>query len=301
MRWFREKNGKVKGGERLQLLVKSEEWVNYFAKVAGNGMTNISKCSRIRSKLDRDLNLMYFGETKGSPLYKVYKKQAKNRDHMVNTFSFFTAPAECAEAYGASAPGIAMFRRFDKFQPVPYTGEPTTEAVLDFVDKNFHPDLIDFTLAYAEPIFRFAFRTVFLLSETKKGAYQEPFAQAATDLRGKALFVKSGISRGDGPKLKNAIRVEKEDLPALFVQEPSTATSGPLKYKYEGDLNEITTEKIGAFLEDIKAGDIPRWVLSEPLPKKDKKMKAIEVVGKTWNKLVMKDDSKYALIWLYRS
>lgn len=216
------------------------------------------------------MNLIYFGATKG-PLYKVYKKQAKNKDHMVNMFGFFSAPAECAEAYGVSAPGIAMLRQFDKFAPVPFTGEHTTESLLDFVDMNFHPDLIDFTVDYAEPIFRFSFRTVFLLSETKKGAYQEPFAQAAKDLRGKALFVKSGISRGDGPKLKTAIRVEKEDLPALFVQEPSTREHGPLKYKYEGDLNEITTEKIAAFLEDIKAGDIDRWVVSAPLPTPPKK------------------------------
>jgi len=114
------------------------------------------------------------------------------------------------------------------------------------------------------------------------------------------LFVKSGISKGDGLHLKTALRIEKEDLPALFMQE--THKDGIQKYRYEGDITELTVEKIKDFIDDIRAGDIDRWVMSDPVPKYNgnERPHAELVVGKTWKQLIMKDESQSCMIYLFR-
>jgi hypothetical protein len=235
-------------------------------KTAGTGIDAISKCRNIRKKYEqRNLNMIYFGETEGN-LYKVFKKQAKNRDHMVNKFNFFSASAECAEAYNVTAPGLAMFRQFDKFKPFVFEGKHTTAAFIDFVDKNFAPEVINFKVDNAEPIFRFGYRTLFLLTESKKAVYNAPFAEAAKELRGQSLFVKSGIVKGDGPMLSQSLKVIKEDLPALIMQTPSDNNHGIKRYRYEGDVTELTVQKIKDFMGDVEAGDINQWVLSAPIP-----------------------------------
>jgi hypothetical protein len=137
---------------------------------------------------------------------------------MVNKFNFYQTSAECAEAYNVTAPGMAMFRQFDKFQPLVFEGAHTTKSFLDFVDKNFAPEVINFKLDNAEPLFRFGWRSLFLLTESKKADYNTPFAEAAKELKGQALFVKSGISKGDGRNLAVSLKVIKEDLPALIMQ-----------------------------------------------------------------------------------
>ena len=60
---------------------------------------------------------------------------------------------------------------------------------------------------------------MYLLTESKKASYNEPFNAVAKELKGQMLFVKSGIAKGDGTRLRTALRVSKEDLPALFMQE----------------------------------------------------------------------------------
>jgi len=65
---------------------------------------------------------------------------------MVNKFNFFQASAECAEQYNVTVPGIAMFRQFDKFQPLVFDGNHTKEGIIRFVDENFFPELIHFSM-----------------------------------------------------------------------------------------------------------------------------------------------------------
>jgi hypothetical protein len=67
-------------------------------------------------------------------------------------------------------------------------------------------------------------------------------------------------------------------------------------------LSKLTVEKIKDFMEDVKAGDIDRMVLSHPIPKLLGGMKepaATIIVGKTWKQLVMDDPDKTWIIYLH--
>lgn len=53
LKWFTEKNGKVKGGDKiLDLLTSGEELSNYIMKSTGTGIDTISRCRNIRKRLE---------------------------------------------------------------------------------------------------------------------------------------------------------------------------------------------------------------------------------------------------------
>lgn len=113
------------------------------------------------------MNLVYFGDAEGAT-YDLFISAAKNP--AVEKFAFFNTGAECAEKYGATAPGIVLVRNFDE-PNLPYTGAAELEPLLDFMKGNQVPTIFDFSEDYIEPIFQQNNAAIFLFTNDKSAGY----------------------------------------------------------------------------------------------------------------------------------
>jgi len=236
------------------------------------------------------LNLVFFGAHEGE-YFDAYMGAAKNPD--VEKFAFFHTGAECAEEHGVTAPGVAVFRNFDEPKVV-YDGEKNSDKLVSFMKGHSTPTIFEFSEDYIEPIFQSKGNALFLFSEDKSAAYQAIFAEAAKEHKGKLLFSTSGVSSGIQERLGEFLGVTKDDMPAIHVVEPATDLK---KFKYDGDVNELTAEALNKFINDFMDGKLVPNRKSEPVPESNDGPVYI-VVGTEWEKVVG-DETKDVLMEYY--
>ena len=133
------------GGRTKDTIV---EWIN---KKTGPVSAEVD-CATMEAKTaEAQLAISYFGALEGD-LWDNYMNAARN-PAISEKFQFFhTTDADCADKYGASAPGIGLSRRFDE-SPLAYGGAANEEEIVAFAKGASVPRLITFSEDYIEPIF----------------------------------------------------------------------------------------------------------------------------------------------------
>lgn len=233
---------------------------------------------------------MFFGDHEGAA-FDNFMSAAKNSD--LEKFTFFHTGAECAKDFGVEAPGVAISRNFDE-PKVAYTGEHEVEALSAWAKANSVPTIFEFGEDHIEPIFQNRQSAVFLFSEDKDADYQKVFNDAAHAHKGKILFSTSGVSAGIQERLGEFLGVTKEDMPTMRIVEPGADLK---KYMYEGDVNALTAEAVGAFVDGFKDGSLSPHRKSEAVPESNDGPVKI-VVGSEWEKIVA-DETKDVLMEYY--
>jgi len=160
--------------------------VSWVSKKTGPATRAVS-CADISSETSGKLAAVYWGDVEGPALSKIYTDVAKQSEKFV----FLTAPADCAAAHGASAPGVSAFRTFDE-SPIHYSGDHTFGDLNQWFETASIPKLITFSEDYIEPIFGKGNNALILFSDDSSAAYNAVFEKAANELNGQILFVKSG-------------------------------------------------------------------------------------------------------------
>ena len=220
-------------------------------------------CATMEAKTAEDkLALSYFGESAGA-LWDAFFGAAK--DPVVGEkYSFYhTEDVACGEKFGLSASGVALSRRFDE-SPLQYTGDATTEALVNWGTSYSVPILITFSDDYVEPIFQAGNPALILFTEETGQAYQDTYAQAAKDLNGEILFVTSGVTEGIQSRLGEFVGVGKDNLPSLNLIDPS---NGMAKYVWEGDVaSGLTGDVVKQYVADFKDGKLKQHLKSAPIP-----------------------------------
>ena len=237
--------------------------------------------------------MAYVGSLEGD-LYDAFMGAAKSPS-IGEKYSFIhTTDDSCAAAAGvASAPGVGIARRFDE-SPIGYTGEISTDAIVEWAKAASVPKLITFSEDYIEPIFAEHNPALILFTEETGAGYQAVFQQAANELQGEILFVTSGVSEGIQSRLGEFIGVEKADLPSLRIISPSDQM---LKYVYEGDVSALTVDDVKKYIASFKSGELTPHLKSEPVPEDNSDPVTI-LVGKNFDDIVG-DTSKDVLVKYY--
>jgi protein disulfide-isomerase A1 len=171
--------------------------VSWITKKTGPPSTEVDCATMVTKTSEDKLALSYFGESAGA-LWDAFFGAAK--DPVIGEkYSFYhTADVACGEKFDLSGSGVALSRRFDD-SPLQYSGDQTTEALVNWGTSSSVPILITFSDDYVEPIFQAGNPAIILFTEetaTHKQVYVDTFAQAAKDLNGEILFVTSGVSEG---------------------------------------------------------------------------------------------------------
>jgi len=254
-------------------------------------------CDQLKEQATSKLNLAFFGDLNGQD-FEAFMAASKH-PMIGDDFQFFhTGDVECAAAYKTSAPGVALIRTFDE-SPLSYVatdGEPIAVSdLLVFASGNSVPSLITFSEDYIDPIFGKRNPALMLFATDDDAAYSKVFAEASQTFKGKILFVKSGATDGIQAKLAEFVGVTKDMLPTLRLIEPSEA--GIRKFKYDSDINALTVEAVGAWVDDFKNGRISPFLKSEEIPEVQEGAVHV-VVGKSFDQVVM-DKSKDVLVKYY--
>lgn len=226
---------------------------------------------------------VYFGEKHGD-IYDAFIKLAGQKDDMM----FFEAPAECAAAHGASAPGVSIFRSFDESPVHHNAGE-----LADFMEESSLPSLIEFSEDYIEPIFGKGREALIFFSNEKDSALHTKYAEISKDLKGEILFVQSGTSDGIQQRLAEFVGMDASTVPAIRLLSPGEEMK---KFAYEMPLADMTSESIKTFISDIRDGKIKAHLKSEPIPENAGPLTTL--VGDNWADIVM-DTSKDVLVKYY--
>ena len=242
---------------------------------------------------EANLAISYFGAAEGD-MWEAYMKGAKN-PAISEKFQFFhTSDGDCASKFGASAPGVALSRRFDE-SPLAYTGAAVEDDLVAFAKGASVPMLITFSEDYIEPIFGDRNPAVMLFTEEADQPYQAVFAQAAKDMNGEILFVTSGITEGIQSRLAEFVGVEAGDMPTMRLISPE---ENMLKFVWEGDAKAITGDDVAKFVGDFKAGALSPHLKSAERPVPDNVEGVTTLVGSSWDEIV-NDPTKDVLVKYY--
>lgn len=275
------------------------EIVNWILKKVGPASTEVT-CDTVQSKVDATkLAVVFFGDLNSAEYTQTFLEAANNAA-VSEKFSFFhTSETSCAEKFGAkSTPAVVLFRKFDE-SPLAFSGTLSSGAVVSWMQDSSVPTLIDFSEDYIEPIFgqRKPAIILFRNQEDANSDFSKVFAEAANKLKGKIIFVVSGIKDGIQHRLADFIGVDDTQVPTLRILHPGENMK---KFTYAGSTKSITVDDVTKFVEDFKTGSLKPFLKSAE-PPADNSEPVKVVVGKTFRELVTDNDNdvliKYYAPW----
>lgn len=205
---------------------------------------------------------------------------------------FLEAPAECAAAHGASAPGVSVFRSFDN-SPVHFKGASDAEAVDSFLSASSIPTLITFSEDFIEPIFGKGKQALVFFSNEADSAHHAKYAEIAAELKGEILFVQSGTNEGIQQRLAEFVGVDASMAPTIRMLSPGEEMK---KYAYTESLDTMSAASIKSFMDGVASGSIKSHLKSEAIPENSGPLTVL--VGDNWADIVM-DTSKDVLVKYY--
>ena len=233
-------------------------------------------CAALKEKMEANKFVIAFFGDVSEALYKdVHVAYADTEDKI----SFVhTADAACGTEYGATAPAIVFFRKFETTNNV-YTGKADKEALMDFVKPLMVPTVFEFTEDEIEAIFGQQQATVVMFRDNAKdgdAAFMQTFKDAAVAHKGKMLFTWADAEGGIQERLAEFMGVSKTDLPTLRAILPADMK----KFASEVAAADLTVDNIGKFVDDVLSGAIKPHLKSEPIPEKNHENGLTVIVGK---------------------
>ena len=173
------------------------------------------------------------------------------------------------------------------------------------------PELIAFSEEFIRPVMQMERTSIILFTNNVNRDRVKPyfleFEKAANEAFGtferkedELLFVTSGVSFGIQIRIAEVFGAREEELPALYVMQPSADTITK-KWRYTaGPVEDLTVEKVRSFINDFRAGNLTREYKSEPVPEKASGPKEVrKIVGKTWHQEI--NDPKKELLVAHMS
>jgi len=290
----------VKGFPTLHWFVKGERQdytggrekdtiVSWIMKKTGPPSTEIA-CDNIAAKVDESNRVaVFFGAFEGAN-FDAFVSVAQVEER----FQFFHSNDEaCRTKLGVSENGLAVFRNFDEETSV-YSGEFAAPAIREFLSTKAVARFISFNEEAIEPIFQQRNPAVVLFTEEESSPALDVFKQASTQLEGKILFVKSGVSDGIQSRLGEFLGVTKDDLPTIRIVEPAEELK---KFVYTGDAASISIADLEAFIGEWKDGKLAPHLKSEEIPENNDGPLTV-LVGKNFHDIV-NDSTKDVLVKYY--
>lgn len=269
-----------------------ETIVNWIKKKTGPPSSEITGEQLAIKKLSVKKAVVYIGP-QDSELFAIHKAVAKN-PAVADVFEFYHTSDAVGADYGLTEAGIVVLRNFDE-NLLTYSGEATEAALTDFVKSKVTPRLINFDEDSIDPIFGKKAPAIFLFSNESGKDYQKVFEDAANQLQGKILFVKSTTTDGIQSKLADYIGVDASSQPTIRVIR--FGSDDVEKYRYEGKLSELTVESLGQFIDEFKTNKLKPFLKSEAVPENNNGPVTV-VVGNNWQDVVA-DPTKDVLVKYY--
>lgn len=272
-----------------------QEIVNWILKKVGPPSTEVT-CDDLKKKVEENkLVAAYFGENDDKKFTEIFQEVAQHSSISEKYQFVHLNDKDCASSYGASIPSVVLFRKFDE-SPLVFSGNWETTPIVDWLVTGSVPTLIEFSEDYIEPIFgqKNAAIILFRAAEEAAGELKNLFSKAASELKGKVLFVESGIKEGIQQRLAEFIGVEESQLPYIMILDPANNMK---KFTFPGKAVEATLDTLKNFITEFKENKLKPYLKSAE-PPTDTSEPVTVVVGKTFKDIVL-DENKDVLIEFY--
>jgi protein disulfide-isomerase A1 len=174
----------------------ADDIVKWVLKKTGPASLAVT-CEELTKKIeDSKLLLAFFGDATSAD-FKIFEETA-NGAAVGEKFTFVHTDKECGATHGAKEDNsVVLFRKFDE-SPLVFPGKIENPALEVFASTSSVPTLIDFSEDYIESIFGAKKSAVFLFrsADQTDADFAKVFAKASVELKGKILFVQSGVTDG---------------------------------------------------------------------------------------------------------
>jgi protein disulfide-isomerase A1 len=162
-------------------------------------------------------------------------------------------------------------------------------SIVEWLQASSVPTLITFSEDFIEPIFGQRRAAIFLFRSNNDAdkPFAKVFTEAASSLKGKILFVVSGVTEGIQQRLGEFIGVEEGHLPTIRILDPANNMK---KYTFDGKAESITIDSISDFINSFKDGKLSPFLKSQDIPADNSEPVKV-VVGKNFNQIVLENDN----------
>lgn len=196
--------------------------------------------------------------------------------------------------YEVESEGIAVFRAFDSYEAIEYTGTGQDTDLFQWLSMNEIPTgIFEFTEDYVETIFVHK-RPVIMLFDQDDSPYKSLLEEVSLNLQGTILFATADLTEHAQQMIAEMAGIKQ--LPQLVIFDP--LEQGMKKFVYEDDLTQLSVDAIKKFIADFKAGTLEPSYRSQEVPAGNNDGPLKVVVGSTYDYEVLAENRE-VIVWHY--
>jgi protein disulfide-isomerase A1 len=192
---------------------------------------------------------------------------------------------------------IVVYKKFDDGKVV-FSGDFTTEKILEFINGEQLPLFVEFNDVNANKIFGGDIKLHFLVffsasNDEIAPGINEAAITAAKDFKGKVIFVSIDTDVEDNSRISEYFGLTDADYPTARL-----IALGDDMMKYKPEFTELTADNMKSFLTDFFDGKVRPHLSSEEIPEDWDKNPVKVLVGKNfWE--VVKNGKKDVFVEFY--
>jgi len=272
--------------------------VEWLTKKTGPQWTEVdSKAELLKLVKEKEaIAVGFFSDLESSwAATKIFREVAG----MVEDVDFYiVSKPDTMKEIGAAEASIRVMKSFDE-PVVEFKEALTNENLKRFVEDAARPLVIEFKQEHANKIFEMDIVNHFLLFVNKADKSFDEMLKTlrivAKDHRKEMTYVHLNVGNQDNEGIAEFFGVTKDTSPTFAIFE----MEGSSKYLPAPEkANEITVENMKAFVEDYFAGNLKKYLKSQPLPE-DWDATAVKTLVSTNFEQVAKDKSKDVFVKFY--
>ena len=224
---------------------------------------------------------------KDSAEAQIFENVSKSVDGV--RFVLSTSP-DGLEKYAVTEASLVLFKQFDD-KRVDFSGAFTQAGVVDFINKNRVPWVIQFNEEAIELIFRNSNPVIFLFSATYSD-YQEAFQTLSQEFKGALLFCEADLFTTDNGRLSEFLGISGNAQPTALILDVKNSMA---KFKLAEALSE---DSLRTFIKNWQGNYLHPFVKSQEIPAQSHEGGVRVLVGLNFAEVVY-DSTKDVLVEFY--
>ncbi|THD22657.1 Disulfide isomerase [Fasciola hepatica] len=272
---------------------QTKEIVHWIKRKVSPAVSVLSTLSEVQQLVDKeDIVVIAFAEESNEELKQLLEAVASVYDKY--EFGFVSSKDAFDHYKIDSKSRVVLFKKFDEGR-ADFDGELTREALIEFMQKETIPLVVEFTQETASAVFGSAIRKHVVSFVPKSKDYDKFVAtlkESAKKFKGKAHFIIIDTDVADNQRILEFFGMTSSDVPGyrmINLAEDMT--------KYKPDSSDFTEEAISAFVEEVLSGKRKPFLMSQEIPSPSSDPVRV-LVGKNYNEVVS-DLSKAVFVELY--
>jgi protein disulfide-isomerase A1 len=256
-------------------------------------LRTLSSIADLKSFIDSEtVVIVGFIKDSSTEARKVLEETANNFDK--HPFGVVSLPEAFTEYGIKSDVQISLFKNFDERRD-DFDGELKQAELIDFIQRESIPLIVDFSQESAEEVFGSSIRKHVVAFFSKSEEYQEhkkDMESVAKTFKGKVHFIVINATLEDHQRIMDFFGMSKADVPGYRLVSLAEEMT-----KFQPDSSDFSVAAMSKFIDEVLTGTRKPFLMSQEIPPESSEPLRI-IVGKNYNDVV-KDKSKTVVVMLH--